>query len=92
MIAKYAVLIILAFLFLSNCSNSTDPDPDPIVVSAELTHISSLGKSDGAIDITCSGGKSPYSFAWNSGDNTEDISGLRADLYSVRQQDDLVLF
>lgn len=37
----------------------------------------------GAIDISVSGGALPYTFLWNTGANTEDLSSLNAGEYSV---------
>jgi hypothetical protein len=41
------------------------------------------GGNDGSIDISVSGGVSPYAFQWSNSANTEDISGLTAGVYSV---------
>ena len=48
-----------------------------------VTHISEYGASDGAIDVTVSGGTSPYTFLWNTGAVTEDLSNLGPGTYSV---------
>jgi len=39
--------------------------------------------ANGAIDITVSGGISPYTFAWNNGETTEDLSNVTSGTYSV---------
>ena len=48
-----------------------------------VTHISEYGANDGAIDVTASGGTSPYTFLWNTGAVTEDLSNLGPGTYSV---------
>ncbi|MCH8903589.1 MAG: T9SS type A sorting domain-containing protein, partial [Bacteroidetes bacterium] len=38
---------------------------------------------DGYIDLTIGGGNSPYVVVWNTGDTTEDLTGLSAGIYTV---------
>lgn len=42
----------------------------------------------GEIDQTITGGVGPFSFAWNTGDNTEDLTVLDEGTYSVQITDD----
>ncbi len=54
-------------------------------VSADFTvkEISKAGAADGAIDVTVSGGTSPYAFLWNTGATTEDLSNLGPGTYTL---------
>jgi subtilisin-like proprotein convertase family protein len=42
----------------------------------------SCGDGNGSIDLTITGGVSPFTYAWNTGQTTEDISSLSAAIYS----------
>jgi len=62
----------------------------PFTIDAVITEPTCFGSADGAIDITPSGGASPYTFLWSpGGQTTEDISGLTAGNYSVGVTDAL---
>ncbi|NDD36483.1 MAG: HYR domain-containing protein, partial [Flavobacteriia bacterium] len=45
--------------------------------------VSTEGANDGSADLTVSGGTSPYSFSWNNGATTEDLSGLPEGMFIV---------
>jgi len=47
-----------------------------------ITGASGLGNADGAIDVTVSG-TDTYSYNWSNGENTQDVTGLIADVYTL---------
>ena len=55
----------------------------PFTLSFETSQVSSLGGSDGLINISVSGGQPPYSYFWSCDSSSEDISSLIAGVYSV---------
>lgn len=56
-------------------------------VTANITNITCPGLTDGAIDITVSGGSGSYSYQWSHGPTTEDVSGLGSGTYIVTIED-----
>ena len=72
-------------------SIATITEPPEIQVSSVKTDVSCGGLTDGAIDLTVSGGLAPYTFAWTGPAGftatTEDISGLGPGAYSVTISD-----
>lgn len=57
--------------------------PSAISASAVVTNVTCSGGNNGAIDLTVSGGTSPYTYLWSNGTTTEDITGVVANTYSV---------
>ncbi len=72
------------------CNDSvtlTITEPPPILLSETITP-SNCGSSDGAINVTASGGTSPYSYLWSPGDiTTNPATDLSAGIYSLTVTD-----
>ena len=58
-----------------------------MVLSVSETNVLCFADSTGEIDLTVTGGASPYSFDWSNGDDTEDIDSLITGNYFVIVQD-----
>ncbi len=65
----------------------TQPAATVSATIASQQNINCFGNATGAIDITITGGTSPYSFNWNNGATTEDISGISSGTYTVTVTD-----
>ncbi|MGK0364140.1 MAG: hypothetical protein ACI85O_001196, partial [Saprospiraceae bacterium] len=68
------------------------PEYPALAGTAVVTDISAGGATDGAIDLTITGGTEDFIFAWSNADgfmaDTEDISNLGANIYTVLVTDD----
>ncbi len=58
-----------------------------ITVQEEISNTQCYNSEDGTIDITVSGGISPYSYIWSNGSTNEDLEGLTADIYNLTVTD-----
>ena len=56
---------------------------EPTEIMGSATTTDEMTGNDGTIDLTVSGGMTPYTFSWDNGATTEDISGLAQGLYTV---------
>jgi len=54
-----------------------------VEADAELVHNLCNGNGAGAIDVSVSSGTAPYTYAWSTGSDVEDLNGLVAGDYSV---------
>ena len=76
---------------INNCSKTADytiVQPSALSLSMANSNISCNGGNDGSIDLTVTGGVSPYSYSWSpAGVTTEDITNLTAGTYTATVQD-----
>ncbi|MFH2096928.1 MAG: T9SS type A sorting domain-containing protein [Bacteroidota bacterium] len=67
--------------------DTTTINPCQMYVTGSITHVSYAGGNDGAINVTVIGGTPPFTYYWNTGAVTEDISGLTTGVYTVEVND-----
>ena len=81
------ILITISICCLLYCSSGTEPSVDPLVLSFETANASYMEANDGSIDLTVSGGTSPFSYLWSTGATSEDLDQLSAGVYKVTVTD-----
>ena len=74
------------------CTAKLDNDivlTQPLAITAipTLTHVNCYGANTGAINLTVTGGTSPYTFAWDDGITTQNRTSLNAGTYSITVTD-----
>ncbi len=58
-------------------------EPNVLGQTGIVSDVKCNNGSDGSINVSTFGGTLPYSYLWNSGQNTEDISGIMANSYQL---------
>ncbi len=59
----------------------------PLAAIESHVDVACFGDATGSIDVTVTGGTSPYTYLWNDGATTQDRTGLLAGVYSVTVTD-----
>ncbi|HEY9047396.1 MAG TPA: SprB repeat-containing protein, partial [Ohtaekwangia sp.] len=67
--------------------SSTITQPEAIVISGTITAASCSGISNGAIDVSVTGGQGTFNYSWNNGATTQDLSGLSSGIYILTVKD-----
>jgi gliding motility-associated-like protein len=62
-------------------------EPEMIYTTFDLDAISCTGNSDAGIDLTVTGGVTPYIYEWSNGTVVEDLNGIEAGFYWVTVTD-----
>ena len=57
--------------------------PTALAVTASTSNLSCNGTMNGAIDLTVTGGTAPYTYGWNNGETTEDLTNISGGTYQV---------
>jgi uncharacterized protein (TIGR02145 family) len=78
--------LVFISLLLAQCEKKNNV-PELLKIDYTVKDVTANGKSDGSIDLTVSGGVTPYEYYWSNGSFNEDIDGLAAGLYSVTVTD-----
>ncbi len=75
----------------NNCTKSlsvTITQPPALVLTTIVTNVACFGGNNGAVDLTVSGGVTPYTYAWSNGATTQDIATLTVGTYTVTVTDE----
>jgi len=67
-------------------STITQPNA-PLEQSALINDVNCFAQNDGAIDLTVTGGTSPYTYSWSNGSLSQDLNAIVSGVYTVTVTD-----
>lgn len=80
---NYTVLVTDSYGCEELLSQAVNEPTNELAVSSIIDDVDCYLSSDGGIDLSTTGGTAPYSFAWSSGETTEDINSISSNTYQV---------
>jgi PKD repeat protein len=82
-VGTYSVTVSDSYGCVATSSDIEIVQPDLLSASSALSNVTCNGGNNGSIDLSPSGGTTPYTFIWSNGATTEDVQNLIAGTYSV---------
>ena len=62
-------------------------EPNLLTTTFTQTNVSTCSAADGSIDVTIAGGTTPYTFSWDNGSITEDLTSISVGTYILTVTD-----